>query len=76
MADGIDAKLLKGLTFKGAEVKTITDDQGKEKEKSVAFERKLTPDDVLKWEDMGDQVKIITADGRKYFVDKKAKPGE
>lgn len=67
----LDPALLKGLKFRGAELKNVTDrDTGVVKEKSIPFERALTVDDVLDWFDKGDSVVLVTADGQKFTVKK------
>lgn len=63
----IDGKFLKGLTFRSS--KPV---KGEEGTKHQPIERALKPADVLDWLDKGDTVVIVTADGRKYQVDKKA----
>lgn len=70
--EGIDPKFLAGLTFRGAEVKEVTED-GIKKKKSIPFERAMKPDDVLSWKDYGATVAIAGKDGRKYTVNKKGK---
>lgn len=69
----IDAKLLKGLTFKTAEIRETKDENsGKPIKKSLPVERALKPADVLDWKDLGDTVVIVAKDGRKYRVEKEA----
>jgi len=64
----IDRKFLKGLTFRSS--KTVKGEDGSKKYQ--ATERALTPSDVLDWLDKGETVVVVTADGRKYEVNKKA----
>ncbi|HIJ95790.1 MAG TPA: hypothetical protein HPP94_08665 [Desulfuromonadales bacterium] len=69
----IDRKFLEGLVFKGATVETVTDeDSGREVARSKPFSRPLEQNDVLDWVDNGDTVTLVTADGKKYTVAKKA----
>lgn len=72
MAEGksIDAKFLDGLTFSTSEAKKVKKD-GQEKTQYIPVERPLRPGDVIDWKDLGDSVTIVTADGKKYSVDKK-----
>lgn len=65
----IDAKYLEGLTFSGAEEKTIKVD-GKDKVKNIPFTRAATPEDVLDWKDKGDTIGIVMNDGMKYEIEK------
>lgn len=58
MAEKIDEKYLKGLKF------------GYSEKEYVAKERALEPDDVLDWQDKGDCVVLVTADGQKHTVHK------
>jgi hypothetical protein len=70
-AKQIDPKLLAGLTFRTSKVR-----KGKPGEDDATMhdrvERDLTPDDVLDWADNGATVTVVTADGQKYRIDKKA----
>lgn len=67
----LDSALIKGLRFRGAELKDVTDPDTKtRKTRSVPFERALAVDDVLAWSDKGDSVVLVTADGQKYTVKK------
>ena len=68
----IDAKLLKGLTYRTSEVKKTKDDNGKDKKTWMPVERPLKPEDVLDWKDRGGTVVIVAKDGRKYRVEKEA----
>lgn len=68
----IDARLLKGLTYRTSEVKKTKDDNGKEKRSWTPVERALKPEDVLDWKDRGGTVVIVAKDGRKYRVEKAA----
>ena len=67
----IERKYLAGLKYRGAERK-VTEENGRKKQVGVPFERALRPEDVLSWADLGDSVQLVTADGRKYTVAKKA----
>ena len=71
MAKPIDKKYLAGLTFSGANVEDSEED-GKTVKRSVPFRRDLEQGDVLDWLDNGDSIIIVTADGRKHTVSKKA----
>ncbi|MDD2319167.1 MAG: hypothetical protein PHO83_03855 [Geobacteraceae bacterium] len=64
----IDAKYLKGLKFTTSVKKQVPG----EAVKHAPAERRLGPADVLDWQDLGDTVIIVSADGRKHTVDKKA----
>lgn len=66
----IDAKFLKGLTYKTSEAKKSKDDNGKEKTAFIPVERALKPEDVLGWKDRGNTVVIVAKDGRKYRIEK------
>lgn len=66
MAKLIEAKYLKGLVFQSSEPRKT--DEGT---RHVPTTRDLEPTDVLDWKDNGATVTIVTADGRKYVVDKK-----
>ena len=65
MAEQIDKKYLAGLKFKSSK-------KDKESGAFVPTERALQPADVLDWKDKGDTVVIVTADGKKHTVNKKA----
>lgn len=66
-AETIDKKHLEGLVFKSSKPKKTETGTV-----NVPTERALTPDDVLDWKDSGGSVNIVTADGQKYTVTKKA----
>lgn len=66
-AESIDKKLLEGLVFKSSKPK-----KGDNGTVNVPTERPLTPADVLDWKDNGAAVVIVTADGQKHTVAKKA----
>lgn len=68
MAEQIDGKWLKGLVFRTSERKQPKGEAARH----VPVERKLRPSDVLAWEDQGETIVIVTADGSKYSVDKTA----
>jgi len=68
MAEQIDGKWLKGLLFRTSERKQPKGEAARH----VPVERKLRPSDVLDWRDTGETLVIVTADGRKHIVDKKA----
>lgn len=68
---GLSPKYLKGLKFRGSEMKETKED-GRKKKSYIPFERNLTLADVLSWKDNGDSVTIVTADGQKYNVSKKS----
>jgi len=65
MAEQIDKKLLTGLKFRSS--KKASEGGG-----FVPTERNLAPADVLNWKDNGDTVTIVTKDGKKHVVNKKA----
>ena len=67
MNEEIEKKYLAGLNFHGA--KPGTAEGG---DRHQAFERPLTPADVLAWIDRGDRVVLTAKDGRKHVVMKKA----
>lgn len=66
MAEQIDAKWLKGLTYRTSERKQPKGEAAR----NVPVERKLRPSDVLAWEDRGDAIVLVAADGSKHSVDK------
>lgn len=69
----IDKKFLDGLTFRGATTETVKDEEsGREVARSVPFSRPLESDDILDWTDNGSAIILVTADGKKYTVAKKA----
>jgi hypothetical protein len=68
----LDEELLKGITFRGAEKKEV-EENGIKKEKWFPTERKAVLDDVLDWRDLGPEVSIVIADGRKHRVKKPGK---
>lgn len=72
MLGTIDAKWLKGLTYKTSEAKKVKDDNGKTKTSWIPVERALKPDDVLAVKDKGATVVIVAKDGRKHGVEKEA----
>lgn len=65
----IDPKHLKGLKFRYSEGKQVVED-GRKVVRYAAAERPLKPEDVLDWKDTGEQIVLVTADGRKVTVDK------
>lgn len=65
MAEQIDKKYLAGLKYKSSE-------KDKESGAFVSTKRQLQPADVLDWAEKGDTVIIVTADGQKHKVSKKA----
>jgi hypothetical protein len=65
----VDRKHLKGITFRGAISKEV-EVNGKKRLKWTAFERDMTPDDVLSFVDKGSNVVIVGKDGRKHIVNK------
>ena len=66
-----DEAYLKGLTYRNSEGKKVKDENtGKMKTVYIPYERPLTKAEVIKFEDMGTEVKIVTADGRKYILPK------
>ena len=67
MAEAIDKKYLEGLVFKSSKPKKT-----EEGTINVPTERPLAPGDVLDWKDIGTGVIIVTGDGQKYTVAKKA----
>lgn len=71
MARTIDPKYLAGLKFNFAEKRTAKKD-GREVVRNIPQQRDLAPDDVMDWKDYGDYVVIVTLDGQKYNVPKKA----
>lgn len=73
MAKAIDKKCLDGLIFRGATTETVKDEEtGRETGRSVPFSRPLEQDDVLDWVDNGATITLVTADGKKHTVSKKA----
>lgn len=64
----IDKKYLAGLKWRSS--KPVKDGEGKVTNQPV--ERNLQPADVLDWKDQGATVVIVTSDGRKHQVEKKA----
>jgi hypothetical protein len=68
---GLNPQWLKGLTYRGTTAKPVEED-GRKKVTYVTFERPLEAGDVLDWKDKGTTVVIVTKDGRKYSVSKKA----
>lgn len=67
MAKPIDAKYLKGLVYRSS-----NPEKSEEGVRHVPTKRDLEPADVLDWKDNGDTVTIVTADGQKHVVSKKA----
>lgn len=65
LLEPIAAEWLKGLVFRSARTKKT--EAGTVNHPT---ERPLTPGDVLSWNDNGDTVSFVTADGQKYTVDK------
>ncbi|MBN2427109.1 MAG: hypothetical protein JXK94_02105 [Deltaproteobacteria bacterium] len=57
----IDEKYLKGLKFHYGKPKVVHEPK----------ERDLEPRDVLDWQEKGDTIVLVTADGRKYTVPRK-----
>ena len=66
-AESIDKKFLTGLKYRSSNPKKT--DEGTV---NIPTERALKVEDVLDWKDTGAGVIIVTADGQKYNVDKKA----
>ena len=66
-AKPIDAKYLKGLVYRSSEPRKT-----EEGTRHVPTERELAPGDVLDWKDNGATVTIVTGDGQKHVVEKKA----
>lgn len=71
MADAIDKTYLAGLTFRSAKAVKVKGEDG-ERVQHRTVERPLTPADVLDWKDNGATLVIVTADGQKHVVGKKA----
>lgn len=67
-SEAIDKKLLEGLVFRSSKQK-----KGESGTTNIPTERALTPADVLDWKDNGATVIIVTGDGKKHTVTKKAK---
>ena len=67
MPEAIDKKFLAGLKYRSS--KPVKTEDGV---RHQATERALRPEDVLDWKDLGATVVIVTADGQKITVDKKA----
>lgn len=65
LLEPIAAEWLEGLVFRSARTKKT--DSGTVNHPT---ERPLTPGDVLNWNDNGDTVSFVTADGQKYTIDK------
>lgn len=72
----IDKKYLAGLVYRFADRIEEEGDDNRRTVRNVPTERELTPDDVLDWRDTGTAVIIVTADGRKITVEKKAEKGK
>ncbi len=68
----IDKSLLEGLTFRTSKEVEVKDEEGKKKKEYQKIVRPLTPEDVLDWKDNGARVTIVTRDGKKHEVEKKA----
>lgn len=69
----IDPALLEGLTHRSNKVTKQKDEEsGRIKEVSTATEGPLKPEHVLDYVDKGDSIVIVTTDGRKHVVAKKA----
>lgn len=71
----IDKKYLAGLQFRDATREEAETEDGR-KVVNTPITRDLTVDDVLDWTDNGPSVTLVTADGRKYTVEKKAEKGK
>lgn len=71
MAEKIDPKYLKGLKFRFSEPKEVIE-EGRTITRYFPQERAFKQEDVLSWKDNGDNIILVTADGRKVTVSKKA----
>lgn len=71
----IDKKYLAGLVYRGAKTKVVEKD-GRKVQTSEPFSRPIEPEDVLSWADAGEAVVLVTADGQKVTVPKKADKAE
>lgn len=69
MAKAIDAKYLKGLVYRSS---AFEKDKENGTTRHLPVKRDLTPEDVLDWKDNGSTITLVTADGQKYVVEKKA----
>jgi hypothetical protein len=71
MAEQIDKAHLAGLKFRGSKVKKIEKD-GRKMTAYEPYERPLQPADVLAFVETATSVTLVTADGQKLTVEKKA----
>ncbi|WP_305042380.1 hypothetical protein [Geoalkalibacter sp.] len=69
MEEGFDKKWLAGLKFNSSKAKTVERD-GRQIVTYEPTERPLREQDVLAWSDQGDEVELVTGDGRKLRVAK------
>lgn len=65
-------EMIKGLEVREAEVRVIEED-GKKVKRSFPLTRKMREEDVLSWKEYGDEVVIVSMDGRKHRVSKNQK---
>jgi len=65
-------EVIKGLEVREAEVRMIEED-GKKVKRSFPLTRKMREGDVVSWKEYGDEVVIVSADGRKHRVSKNQK---
>lgn len=68
--EAFDPKWLKSLTFATTRKEKVKGDDGEVREKRVPFTRPLEEDDLLDWKVYGQEVVLVTADGRKHRVKK------
>jgi len=72
MAEAIDKKYLEGLIFRES-VRKVTEENGETKTGFAVAERPLELGDILGSRETKTELIIVTADGQKYTIAKKAK---
>lgn len=72
----IDEKWLKGLKYRTAKREKVEAEGAEKKYRNVPVIEPLTPDKVLAWNDRGTEIVIVSADGKKHIVSKKAAQAE
>lgn len=72
MGRKIEKKYLAGLKFHYSEANEVETGEGLTERQYTSMMRDLTPDDVMDWADRGSFIILVTADGQKYCVQKKA----
>jgi hypothetical protein len=63
-----ESKWLKGLVYRTSEKKKARGKDGQDEIRRVAVERPLSEAEVLGWKITGNEVVIVSRDGRKYRV--------